>query len=545
MEFLTEPVSHDEAVDFIKSKPVVSRAVFDQLLPELKARAFTVAGIEQASTLQAVRDMIADLPRGGDWDTIKREIAAQVSPFIVDPDADPEVQAQQEQAGERRAELLLRLHGFQAYSAAAYRALDANRDVFPYWQYKSMGDGKVRHTHRALHDVTLPADDPFWQGHYPPWEWGCRCQVVGLMKEDVDDIRAADESKPVEKRRIIEGEARRQLVENGRLVRGPSEIYDVRTPVQRGAKGAFAWSPGDLRISLADLKARYDALVWDTFEAWAKNQTLSQDLTVWDWLNGIVERPAPGSWPDLSTLISVRGLGGSTGATLMRDSSGREFVVKRGNSADHIREEIAADNIYQAMGIRVPRATLIETPSGPVKIAEFVKGKPLSAVLRTKSADTVLNRIREGFVADALMGNWDVAGMGFDNILVDADGNPWRIDNGGALRFRAQGKAKSPAEWGDVVNELKSLRDPNMNPQTARIFSGITDEEIQRQIAAILDKREAILAATPPEVADTLAKRLDNLAQRLAPKGEITSQFAQDVQKSRILGRQDRISAKE
>jgi Phage Mu protein F like protein len=536
MDFLTEPVSYDEAVDFIKSKPAVSRAVFDKLLPELKARAFTVAGLEKAEELQAVRDMLAELPQGGNWDDIKHRIA-QSLPYSVDPDADPETQAAQREAGDRKAELLLRLHGFQAYSAAAYRALDEQRDVFTYWQYKSMADGRVRHTHAALHNLTLPSSDPFWAGHYPPWEWGCRCQVVGLMDADVQEIRDADKDKPLEKQRIIEGEAHKQLVENGRLVRGPSEIYDVRTPVQRGAKGAFSWNPSDLRISLADLKSRYDAPVWASFEAWSKKAQIPEtNLTVWKWLNGIVEKAA-GSWPDLSTLAPVRSLGGSTGAMLMKDSDGRQFVVKHGNSAEHVREEIAADRIYQAIGIRVPRATLVETPTGPVKISEFVEGKPLSSVIKTKAGEAALNRIREGFVADALLGNWDVAGLGLDNIIVDADGNPWRIDNGGSLRFRAQGKAKTPAEWGDTVNEINTLRDSNLNPQTARIFAGITDEEIQRQITAILNKREAILAAASPDVSDTLSKRLDNLAQRLAPKGEITQQFADDVKKSRILGR--------
>lgn len=285
MEFLTEPVSHDEAADFIKQKPAVARAVFDNLLPELKARAFTVAGLEQANELQAVRDLIAEIPQGGDWDKIKHEIAAQISPYFVDPDADPEEQALQVAAGDRRAELLLRLHGFQAYSSAAYRALDEQRDVFPYWQYKSMGDGKVRHTHRALHDVALPAGDPFWNGHYPPWEWGCRCQVVGLMDIDVREIREADKGKPLEKQRIIEGEARRQLVEGGRLVRGPTEIFDVRTPVQKGQKGAFSWNPGDMHLPLEAIKARYDAPVWAAFEAWAKAAPYQPTgETIWNWL---------------------------------------------------------------------------------------------------------------------------------------------------------------------------------------------------------------------------------------------------------------------
>ena len=44
---------HAEAIDCIKSKPQVSREVFNQLLPELKARAFVVSGVENAHGLEA------------------------------------------------------------------------------------------------------------------------------------------------------------------------------------------------------------------------------------------------------------------------------------------------------------------------------------------------------------------------------------------------------------------------------------------------------------------------------------------------------------
>lgn len=285
--FLTDPVSNEEAVEFIRNKPTVTREVFEKLLPELRARAFTITGLENATAMQNVRDLIADLPRGGDWDTLKRQIASQMSPFLVDDTADTDTQDRQQLGAERRAELLLRMHGFQAYSAAAHRCLEEQRDVFPYCQYKSMGDGSVRATHRALHDIILPADDPFWHGHTGPWEWGCRCQKVGLMEIDVDEIREADKDKPLEQRRLIEGEARAQLVEKGRLVKGPNEIYDVRTPAQRGVPGAFSWNPGDLRLSIEDLRGRYDTDVWNSFETWAKATPIEElNLTVYEWLSG-------------------------------------------------------------------------------------------------------------------------------------------------------------------------------------------------------------------------------------------------------------------
>jgi hypothetical protein len=84
----------------------------------------------------------------------------------------------------------------------------------------------------------------------------------------------------------------------------------------------------------------------------------------------------------LDKLETVRSLRGSTGAILVRDpATDRLFVLKRGNSADHLREEFAADMAYQALGVPVPKVKLYETPDGPVKLAEFIEdARPLSAL---------------------------------------------------------------------------------------------------------------------------------------------------------------------
>lgn len=49
-------------------------------------------------------------------------------------------------------------------------------------QYRTMNDGKVRPEHAALHGVTLPITDPFWEEFTPPNGWGCRCSVVQVRK---------------------------------------------------------------------------------------------------------------------------------------------------------------------------------------------------------------------------------------------------------------------------------------------------------------------------------------------------------------------------
>lgn len=56
-------------------------------------------------------------------------------------------------------------------------------------QYRTASDERVRDSHRALHDVTLPKTDPFWSSYYPPNGWRCRCTVVEVLtgKYEVSD----------------------------------------------------------------------------------------------------------------------------------------------------------------------------------------------------------------------------------------------------------------------------------------------------------------------------------------------------------------------
>ena len=226
-DFLFGPVPHDEAVDFIASKPLVSRDVFNRLLPELRARAFTITGVDAATTVQAIRDRIAELPAGATWDSVKKDIAKKISPHFIDPDADAQERDKQVNASNRRAELLLRTHGFQAYQTASFQRMNEQKDVLPYWQYVTMGDGRVRHSHAVLNGLVLPASSPFWNTHFPPWDFGCRCQAVPLSPEEHADIRAEDAGKPADQQRALDGAALRELEQNNRLVRGPNQITSV------------------------------------------------------------------------------------------------------------------------------------------------------------------------------------------------------------------------------------------------------------------------------------------------------------------------------
>ena len=62
-------------------------------------------------------------------------------------------------------------------------------------QYRTAADDRVRIQHEALHNTTLPADDPFWMLYYPPNGWRCRCTVVEVLKRKYE---LSDSKKAIE-----------------------------------------------------------------------------------------------------------------------------------------------------------------------------------------------------------------------------------------------------------------------------------------------------------------------------------------------------------
>lgn len=81
--------------------------------------------------------------------------------------------------------------------AATYNRLMKQTDNFPYWQYKTVRDEKVRHAHARLHDVVLPWNHPAWQYILPPNDWNCRCWIVPRTKEEVSKEQVQESEEKV------------------------------------------------------------------------------------------------------------------------------------------------------------------------------------------------------------------------------------------------------------------------------------------------------------------------------------------------------------
>ena len=302
-----QPVEHKEAIGLLRGKPAVLRNTFERMTPGMMARAFTISHVESLKTIAEVRDRIADLPAGESWEKVRKDVAKQLSPHLVTSE-DPEEREQQLSAAYRRSELLLRTHGYQAYEAANYRAMQETKAAFPYWQYQTMEDGKVRPEHAALNGIVLPADSPFWDDHYPPWDWGCRCTVIALSPEDVEELRKEDAERNPEDRLVVDGVRRTRLERDAELTRGPIDLidpndpdrkrvtgklsggtFDMRAPAAKGqSRNAFQWKPGELTLRASELAQRYGAESWrQSARALQGALMVGQDgrrTPLWDWV---------------------------------------------------------------------------------------------------------------------------------------------------------------------------------------------------------------------------------------------------------------------
>lgn len=208
---------------------------------------------------------------------------------------------------------------------------------------------------------------------------------------------------------------------------------------------------------------------------------------------------------DLSSLKVIGAAGGSTGAKIVEDVNGNRFIMKRGDASGntnngHIQNEYLANQIYDMLGMRVPDFELYDDNGTAVLLSRFIPG--CSKPVPSKDYKAMV----QGFIADTVMANWDVYQN--DNCLIDYAGRVVRVDNGGSLEYRAQGKKKPFDE--DVLKSFLGMIQYN---QVA--YSNLKPSDVLNQIRQIQAKKQDVVEYLKQSgntvLADIVGKRIDNL----------------------------------
>lgn len=81
-----------------------------------------------------------------------------------------------------------------ALMAARWKSFERDADDYNL-QYRTVGDDRVRPTHRLLEGITLPFSSPFWDKYFPPNNWNCRCSVVQVRRSKYPESDLAEAMK--------------------------------------------------------------------------------------------------------------------------------------------------------------------------------------------------------------------------------------------------------------------------------------------------------------------------------------------------------------
>lgn len=144
---------------------------------------------------------------------------------------------------------------------------------------------------------------------------------------------------------------------------------------------------------------------------------------------------------------------------------------------DHLWSEQLADNLYKVLEIPVPETKIVRVNNA---FGHASKLLPIEETFERPG-------LKDGFIADSLLGNWDAVFNQNNNLV--SNGKTYRIDNGGALQFRARGQRKEDVFFGEVVREVEVGTDrQRLGLGMRQEYPELTDEDIKIQVASLQEK---------------------------------------------------------
>jgi hypothetical protein len=303
----------EEQIAFFRGKLNLPTEHYDDILKAAHDRAFVVAGAQKADLLTdfhaAVEKAIAE-GKSIQWFRQQFDDIVAKNGWAYTGSRD------------WRTRIIYTTNSATSYAAGRWAQLN-DPDLLkarPYWRY--VHNDTVAHP-RPLHvewsGLTLRHDDPWWQTHYPPNGWGCRCRAVAVSKPNPNRDTAPDDG------------TYEKVDRNG-------EIHTIPKGVDYGwdyAPGASKWQPdltkypAPIREALqSELRRGYNPAMRDFRQP-------KGDFTIYD--AAVPKTIADTSTPLKAAVIQfedeIRGSGLEVGAFFASDG---KLVLRREGDADRI-----------------------------------------------------------------------------------------------------------------------------------------------------------------------------------------------------------------
>lgn len=185
-------VPFNEAIEHFRNKLKIPTQHWDQMLGDVNAKGFTVAGATNADLLTDFNTSINEAISNGSTITDFRK------------QFDEAVQKHGwKYKGKRgwRTRVIYDTNMRTAHMAGKWQQFQRLKEARPFLQYQTVGDERVRAEHSAWDATVLHIDDAWWSTHYPPNGWGCRCTVRSLSQRQIDrdKLSVSDQAPPINK----------------------------------------------------------------------------------------------------------------------------------------------------------------------------------------------------------------------------------------------------------------------------------------------------------------------------------------------------------
>jgi SPP1 gp7 family putative phage head morphogenesis protein len=163
-----DPQRFEEAIDWFRTRTVLTKAEAERLGSEAGRRAFWIGGGLQLAQIQRVFDKLGTAIEGG---TPFDEWRKQVKKDLRD---------------DAHAETVFRNATQRALNAGRWRQMrEPGVLAFrPYWLFDGIRDSRQSKICRRCNGVLLPADHPWWATHTPALHHRCRSSVRNLRRSE-------------------------------------------------------------------------------------------------------------------------------------------------------------------------------------------------------------------------------------------------------------------------------------------------------------------------------------------------------------------------
>jgi SPP1 gp7 family putative phage head morphogenesis protein len=145
------------------------------------AKSFTVTGIRSTNILLEIEASLDKvLAEGGTFEQWKTSILPTLKQAVIDGTAPMSI------LRDHRLRIIYGTNIRMARAAGKWKRIQQDKELRPFLMYVAILDEKTRPDHARWHGTILPVDHPWWDTHFPPCGWNCRCDVMQLDQKFID-----------------------------------------------------------------------------------------------------------------------------------------------------------------------------------------------------------------------------------------------------------------------------------------------------------------------------------------------------------------------